>query len=442
MPRTSKGARLVWREESRKKDGSLRNRAGWFIRDASTFISAGGGEKGRPGPDQERALAEYIADKYQPARERGRDPDQLLIADVVNVYLADVAATHARPHETAGRLVRILEFFGERALGEVNGKLCREYVVARTTPAAARRELEDLRAAINHYRQEGYVTSVPAVVMPEKPVARERWLTRSEAARLIWAAWRMKQSWKGRPSDRSTGQHVARFILVALYTGTRSGAICAAAIRPTPGRGFVDLERGVFYRRAQGTRETKKRQPPVRLPSRLLAHMRRWAATDVEIKTKARGKSATKGRKISHDYVVDWNGRPVTSVKKAFRSACEAAGLGWYEGEGEARRFRTDITPHIMRHTAATWLMQAGADPWEASGFLGMTPDVLINTYGHHHPDFQSDAAEKITSKRAVARAPQKVVQLSEKQSGNAADAPHRNPTENPGTKANIGKSA
>lgn len=43
MPRTSKGARLVWRDESRKADGSLRNRAGWFIRDGSTFASACGG---------------------------------------------------------------------------------------------------------------------------------------------------------------------------------------------------------------------------------------------------------------------------------------------------------------------------------------------------------------------------------------------------------------
>ncbi|MCJ2007742.1 hypothetical protein [Methylobacterium sp. J-092] len=37
--------------------------------------------------------------------------------------------------------------------------------------------------------------------------------------------------------------------------------------------------------------------------------------------------------------------------------------------------------------------MQRGVSIWEASGFLGMTPDVLINVYGHHHPDFQSGAA-------------------------------------------------
>src|SRR5262249_52459644 len=98
----------------------------------------------------------------------------------------------------------------------------------------------------------------------------------AEAGRPLWMAWRLRQRWRDRPSDRATAQHVARFILVGLYTGTRAGAICGAALMPTVGRGHVDVEAGVFYRRAAGSRETKKRQPPVRLPPRLLAHLRRW----------------------------------------------------------------------------------------------------------------------------------------------------------------------
>jgi hypothetical protein len=33
--------------------------------------------------------------------------------------------------------------------------------------------------------------------------------------------------------------------------------------------------------------------------------------------------------------------------------------------------------------------MQAGTDPWEAAGFLGMTVETLMSRYGHHHPDYQ-----------------------------------------------------
>ena len=50
----------------------------------------------------------------------------------------------------------------------------------------------------------------------------------------------------------------------------------------------------------------------------------------------------------------------------------------------------TDVTPHILRHTCATWLMQSGVDLWDAEGFLGMTVKQLEETYGHHHPDYQA----------------------------------------------------
>jgi integrase len=231
------------------------------------------------------------------------------------------------------------------------------------TTAAARRELEDLRAAINHHRREGLCSESVLVVLPERTVARERWLTRSEAARLLWAAWRAKQVMRDKDTRRSVGRHVARFILVALYTGTRSSAICGAALMPTVGRGHVDLERGVFYRRAIGRRQTKKRQPPVRLEPGLLAHMRRWARLG-----------------LSRKAVIEWNGKPVENVRKGFEAAVRAAGLG------------PEITPHILRHTCATWMMQRGADLWEAAGFLGMTVEQLEQVYGHHHPDYQQEA--------------------------------------------------
>jgi integrase len=48
-----------------------------------------------------------------------------------------------------------------------------------------------------------------------------------------------------------------------------------------------------------------------------------------------------------------------------------------------------NVTPHTLRHTAATWLMQLGTDPWEAAGYLGMSVKVLIDTYGLH--PFPSD---------------------------------------------------
>ena len=37
--------------------------------------------------------------------------------------------------------------------------------------------------------------------------------------------------------------------------------------------------------------------------------------------------------------------------------------------------------------------MRVGIDLWRAARFLGMTAKQLEETYGHHHPDFQDEAA-------------------------------------------------
>jgi hypothetical protein len=41
--------------------------------------------------------------------------------------------------------------------------------------------------------------------------------------------------------------------------------------------------------------------------------------------------------------------------------------------------------------------MQQGSDIWDAAGYLGMSPELLERVYGHHHPDFQSDVAARMS---------------------------------------------
>jgi hypothetical protein len=38
---------------------------------------------------------------------------------------------------------------------------------------------------------------------------------------------------------------------------------------------------------------------------------------------------------------------------------------------------------------------------WTAAGYLGMSVEVLLNTYGHHHPDHLREAAHAFGSKSA-----------------------------------------
>ena len=76
------------------------------------------------------------------------------------------------------------------------------------------------------------------VTLPPKGPPRDRWLTRNEAAKLIWACWRYREQQtvhrgrhKGQPmaTDKRPLRHLARFILIGLYTGTRASAIASAS---------------------------------------------------------------------------------------------------------------------------------------------------------------------------------------------------------------------
>jgi integrase len=383
LPRQSKGPRLWLRKARRDKQGRVTHPATWIIRDGERQLGTGCGAGDREGA--EKALAAYIGEKYEPARQRGRDPSEVRVADVLNIYLCDKAPSQARPQEAAQRAVALLGFWGTKRLSDMNEHSCRRYVLSRAgqpwksarpertgnaprlvSETAARRELEDLRAAVNYHHKQGLCSELIQVWLPEKHAPRNRWLTREEAARMLWALWRARDPLTGAPRR----QHIARFFLVALYTGTRAGAVCGAAMRPTLGHGYVDLDAGLFYRKPPGARETNKRQPPVPLPDRLLAHLRRWERLG-----------------LSRRFIVEWRDEPVRSIRTGWDSARRDAGLD------------VSVNRHVLRHTAATWLMQTGTDMWEAAGYLGMSVEMLARNYGHHHPSYQRRAAENIAAR-------------------------------------------
>lgn len=392
MPAARKGARLWLRPERVGPDGSTRH-AMWIIIDAGKHISTGCAAGETEGA--ERKLAEHIAKKYEPQR-RQRGLEQILLSDVLAIYLDDHPPREDRGARwLAQALGRLNEFWGARTLEQVTGRACRDYVAARGKIGGARRELEILRAAINHHAEQGYHRAVVKVELPEKGAPRDRWLTRSEAARLLWACWRHREKQTVHRGARAGAEiatkrrplrHLARFILIGLYTGTRAAAIASAAPARGEGRSFVDTEQGIFYRLAEGQRATKKRQPPVPIPPRLLAHIRRWVRTDAL--------RAERERRPIPTHLVEWNGKPIVSVKTGFANAVEVAGL-----EGK-------VSPHTLRHTAATWLMQMGVPSWEAAGFLGMSPQMLERVYGHHSPEHLKQAANRIGYRHATKREP------------------------------------
>jgi integrase len=347
MPRRASPPRLWLRPARRDKSGRVTHQEAYVILDHGRQIVVGGDIH-----EAEQALQRYLGQKHSAGiAHRGvRETDGILVADVITLYAQDVVPQHARASDTANRFYRLLDFFGAKSLADMNGRLCRDYAKHVGADTTARRDLEDLRAAINHHRREGLHDRIVSVVLPPPRPARERWLSRDEAARLIWTLWR----------NRAT-RHVARFVLIALYTGRRSSVVTGASFKRENGRTWLDTRSGFLWP-PERAKVTKKRNPPIPLPDRLLAHLRRWERHGAR-------------------YAVQYQGRTINRVDRPVRAAAAEAGLGL-------------VTPHCLRHSAATWQMQAGTDMFEASKYLGMTLQTLQSTYGHFRPEHLTGARD------------------------------------------------
>jgi integrase len=272
------------------------------------------------------------------------------VTDVLNEYLQEMGPKVAAPERIAYAVLSLTDFFEGNTVADVTPQTCGRYVEKRgRSQGTVRRELGVLRAAINYAHKFGRLTRPVAVDLPERPEPRDRWLTRKEAASLIRAA--------RTPQARL---YLPLFILIGLYTGRRKEAILSLRWPQ------VDLEAGRIDFELPGRRRTKKKRGKVPIPARLLPHL--WRA---------------RNRGTDLGYVLHINGSRIKDNKTGFKGACKRAGL-------------EDVTPHTLRHTAATWLMQKRTDLWEASGYLAMSMDTLSRTYAHHHPDHMQEAAANI----------------------------------------------
>ena len=362
MPRRNSGARLRFLE----KRGCYY--IVWTERGRSRERSTGTADR----EQAEIALAEFIAGR---ARSGGpRDPASILITDVLADYAQERGAGTSAPWRIAAAIKGLVPFWQGLTVANVTGETCRAYAKARGRSAGTvRRELGVLRAAINHAHKEGRLTRVVAVVLPGRPEARDRWLTRSEAARLLAGALGFtfvkcsdrrsrKSAWVVWDRERAHARlHLPLFILFGLYTGARKEAILSLRWSQ------IDLGAARIDFNAPGGRgRSNKRRARIPIPGKLIAPLHRASLRGTEI-----------------GFVIHENGKRLGDLKRGFKSACRRAGL-------------TGVTPHTLRHTCATWLMQRGVPKWDAAGFLGMSVETLEAVYGHHSPDYLKSAAEAL----------------------------------------------
>ncbi|QFT59055.1 site-specific tyrosine recombinase XerC [Sulfitobacter sp. THAF37] len=348
-----------------------KGKASWQIRDKRRYISTGATRKS----DADAALIDYIKRKDEGAnKDNASAMASTTLRHVLDVWAdkrkSENPATWARKWRYTYKI--IYGKSGKLLLTAVDQKWAdwyeRERYCDGVEESTVRQELATVMSAWRLARKSSPPLTglpVPEFDLPPASEPREHFLTRSEADRLIKAA---------------DADYLGLFIRVCLATGGRHSAVLGLTwSRVDLDAGTIDLRdrpdrSAPVERDERGRRKRSVRQKPraqVRVEGVILDELR--AAQE----------------RAASPFVIEHSGKGLGSVHRGFKAAVERAGLD-----------PDTITPHVLRHSAITWLMQAGEDIFKVAGFAGHTSTRMIErVYGHHHPEYQTSIAKRLAQR-------------------------------------------
>ncbi len=204
-------------------------------------------------------------------------------------------------------------------------------------------ELGRLRMVLKWAEKRRLIDKAPHIERPVAPKRTERHLTREQCQDLIGFA---------------TMPHVKLFLILALGTGARNAALLELTWdRCNFQRGLIDL-----------------RNPKIKRPhkGRAIVPMNRTVRA-----------ALLEGQPFARtDFVIEWAGKPVASVKRSVRASAKKAGI------------KTGAHPHLLRHSAAVHMAEAGVPMEEIAQYLGHDDvEVTRKIYARFSPNYLRKAA-------------------------------------------------
>lgn len=231
---------------------------------------------------------------------------------------------------------------------DVTVKMCRAYAERRKKQGRSQgtiwTELNHLRIVMSWALKQRLIARPVFIELPSKPAPKDRRLTAAEVRRLL---------------DAAQPHHIKVAIALMATTGARSGAV----LDLTWDR--VDFERGlVAYALNDGlTRKGRATVPMNRTLRPILLEAKKAAMTD---------------------FVVEWAGKKVASIKRGFAASVERAGL-------------SNVTPHIIRHTAASLMAESGRPMSEIASVLGHSDSAITErVYAKYGPTYLRAATDAL----------------------------------------------
>ena len=267
--------------------------------------------------DAAGAAAEFA--RVVEALKRPVDP---IVREIWEAYREDKAG-RVIARNMGQSAARVLPVFGDMRPADITMKTCRAYTARRRAAGvksgSIRTELNQLRTALLWAEKMGMIPAAPPMEMPPASPLKEKHLTRAEFDRLL---------------DAAQTHHLRLYLHLAIATAGRNAAI----LELTWDR--VDFLRGLVFLGAKDALRPQKGRATVPMTDALRAALS--AAREV----------------ATTEHVIEWAGEPVKSVRTTLGKAAKRAGL-------------TGVSPHILRHSAAVWMAEAGAPLSEIAAYLG-----------------------------------------------------------------------
>lgn len=283
--------------------------------------------------DREQALRN-LRDLEKARLDIGRGEAAGTVAGVLDAYLIEKAdkPSIAKMKDAVKALKPIV---GHLRPDQVDRGLCREYRKKRkASDGTKRKELGLLQAAM---RLAGHAVKLE---LPPMPAPREVFITKDEFERLV---------------SHAQAQHVKTFLYLAWYTAARKEAILSLPWAS------VDLRtKRINFGRGAGN----KGRTTIPMGRDLHEFLRQAKTTSTS------------------DFVVEWAGVRVGSIRKGFSEAAARAGL-------------TEITPHDIRRSAARHMVENGIPLEAVAQYLGhKSMAVTFSTYARFSPTYLKGAAD------------------------------------------------
>jgi integrase len=206
-------------------------------------------------------------------------------------------------------------------------------------------ELSHLRGVMLYAKKAKLINEAPYIARPPQTKRKEdKHITREQLKALIGAA---------------ALPHVKLAIILLYTTAARSAALLGLKWER------CDFERGLIDLRDPGITRPHK--------GRAIVAMNKSARAALE---EARPFALT-------EYVIEWGGNPVASIKRALKTAARKAEI------------TKVVSPHVLRHSAAVHMAEDGVGMEQIQQFLGHEDiETTRKIYARFSPTYLRDAAK------------------------------------------------